>query len=146
MKDKRQGGKPDVPIHVYDSDYKYLYSFANQTEAFLYYGLKKGNLFNGKSFRLMPDGHYITKERLGRVGLARAVNIDSCKFCKTLPSDKPVEIYNRVGEKIGEFRSFRELAEITRIPYTTIMRYYRDDITNGGVRESIYRPLRIKLK
>ena len=80
MKDKRQGGKPDVPIHVYDSDYKYLYSFANQTEAFAYYGLKKGNLLGGKSFRLLSDSHYITKARLGRTGLMKAVNIDDCKI------------------------------------------------------------------
>lgn len=143
---KNRGGRPGKPIHVYDEKYNYLYSFANQSEAFKCYNLKEGNLFGGKIFRLMPNGHYITKERLGRVGLARAVNIDACKFCKTFPSDKPVEIYNRVGEKIGEFRSFRELAEITRIPYNTIIRYYRDDVKNGGVRESIDRPLRIKLK
>lgn len=142
----KKGGRPDVPIHVYDSNYKYLYSFANQSECTRYYNISKGNLFSGKSFRLMPDGHYITKDRIGRVGLMRAVNIDGCKFCKTLPSDKPVEIFNRLGDKIGEFRSFRELSEITRIPYSTIMRYYREDVKKGGVGESIDRPLRIKIK
>ncbi|MEI2296379.1 hypothetical protein [Sphingobacterium sp. ML3W] len=116
----KKGGKKEVPIYVYDENGKYLFAFANQTECFNYYGLSQGNLFGDKQYRLMPDGHYIAKYRIGRDGLREAILLDKNKFCKVLDGDFGVEIFNIKNEKIGEFRSFRELLEISDIPKSTL--------------------------
>src|SRR5690606_719961 len=70
-----KAGRPNMPIYVYDENYKYLYAFATKKDCEDYYGLKPGNLFQGHPYRLMEDGHYITPTKLGRNGLMRAINI-----------------------------------------------------------------------
>ncbi len=124
MENLRKSGKPEKKIYVYDSTGKYLYTFKNQTECTDYYGLKKGDLFGGKDYRLMSDGNYICSYRIGRDELKKRLIIDNNKFCKQLPKDNPVELFNILGDRIGEFRSFRELIEICGIPKATLKSFF----------------------
>lgn len=116
MRDKKK-------VFMYSESGNYLRSFESLTDCCDYYGLSKGNFFTNKEYRLMGDGNYITKERIGRKGLMEALLIDNNKFCKKLSNDYEVEVFNILGEKIGEFRSAREFIEITKINTQTMKNY-----------------------
>lgn len=124
LKVKNKSGRPSKKVYVYDGETgKYLRFFETQKECTDYYGLSKGNLFSGKDYRLMPDGNYICSYRIGRDDLFKQILIDNNKFCKKLPNDYSVEIFNIIGEKIGEFRSARELIELSNIGEVKIKNY-----------------------
>lgn len=123
----KKSGKPEIPVYHYGPPplHPFLTKFDSYTQARNYFGLKPGSLFStGDTFREMADGTFITKERIGRGGIIKARFIHNSVFCKKLPGDKPVEVLNALGEKIGEFRSLRELLSLCSIPKETIKSAY----------------------
>lgn len=123
-------GRKPTPIYLYDQECKLVLTFATKIECEKYFGLTKGNLFTGNdSFREMDCGWYISNKKMTANELKEAIFFHNSKFCKKISTDKPIEIYNALGEKIGEFRSFRELTEIGKIPYGTLYHSYITDTT-----------------
>ena len=113
-------GRPKTPVYQYDANGKYLQTFESRNAVFdKYYDGKKGNLFPNGIYKLLPDGTYATKERLGREGLRKAKKIMEDPFCDVKPF-KPVGMYNLKNEKIAVFSSVYIASLVTGINYSTI--------------------------
>jgi len=116
-------GRLKLKLYQYAADYSYLRSYESMSEVFdKYYDGKKGNLFyDNKDYRELPDGTFICKYRMGRLGLRVQVMIDKDPYCKEYKGDFPIEVFNRKGVKVAEFNSIRVCSEMTGIAYSDLI-------------------------
>jgi len=132
-------GKPKLELYQYSSEYKYLRSYESQQLVFdKYYDCKNGKLFyKNRDYRLLPDGTYICKYRMGRFGLRLQVMIDNDPYCKEYKDDFPIEVFNRKGVKVAEFLSVRVCSEMTGLSYNEVfakVQYYSHHPTKAKLR------------
>ena len=118
-------GREKKPIYQYSEDGKFLQEYESITQLREKYKITKGNMFGQgeyeRNYRKLPDGTYISTERLGRDGVKKIVRIDSCEFCTTkYKTSKIVEVYNLLGEKLAEFNSLATLCKMTNKPQATL--------------------------
>lgn len=114
-------GKPKVKIYQYSSEFKYMRSYESQSEVFnKYYDGKKGDLFQNKQYKELPDGTFVSWYKIGREGLRRHTRIDNCPFCTKNITDRSFSAYNLKGEKIATFSSIRVFQHMTNIPINTV--------------------------
>lgn len=111
-------GRPKIKVFQYSdsaSGHKYLRSYESIAEVFeKYYDGKVGKLLEENSpYKELPDGTYVCFERLGRLGLQKAIRRREDPTCNKRNDDKPIEIYNYFGEKVGEIVNVRVLLAIT---------------------------------
>lgn len=114
-------GRPKLKMYQYSSEGLYMRSYETQMEIFdKYYDGKKGELFMNKQYRELPDGTYVSWYRIGQKGLQRQIRIDNDIYCKHYKDDRPLSVYNILGEKIASFNSIRTCANMTGIRYSNI--------------------------
>ena len=118
-----RGGKPRLKIYQYDSDFKYMRAYDTQTEVFdKYYGKGiKGRLFTNEHYKALPDGTYVSTYRIGRKGLEYWTRVYTSVYCTKYKGDKPFSAYNFLGEKVATFSNVRVFAQMTSIPYDTVV-------------------------
>lgn len=118
-------GKPAIELYHYDTKengYRYLGKFISQVEVFkMYYDGKKGRLFNSNpEYRELPDGTYVTKERAGRNILPNLIRKYTDPLNWKKDGDKVIELFNDLGEKIGELANHRVLEALTNCSSQTL--------------------------
>lgn len=117
MKEVNKGGKPKIKQYQYsgaEENYRFLRVYESGTEVFeKYFDLKKGSLYNTNApYRELPDGTYISSHRIGRDGLKKAIRRYEDPTCTKRNDDKPIEIFNYFGEKVGEVSNVRVLKAV----------------------------------
>ena len=128
-------GRSKTPVYQYDAEGKYLQTFETRNAVFQkYYDGKKGDLFPNGVYKPLPDGTYVTKERIGRDGLLKAIAIENDPLCDE-KKDVPIAFYNRTGKKIAVFSSLHVAAQLTGKDYNLLRRnitrsqkYIRNDV------------------
>lgn len=113
-------GRPKIKLYHYDTKengYKFLGIFESQVEVFhMYYPSGgKGKLFTSNpEYRELPDGTYVTKERAGRNVIPNLVRKYTDPLNWKKDGDKVIELFNDLGEKIGEVANHRVLEALTK--------------------------------
>lgn len=118
-------GLPKIRLYHYDTKengYKYLNAFESQAEVFkMYYDGKKGRLFNtNPEYRELPDGTYVTKERTGKNILPNLIRKYTDPLNWKKDGDRVIELFNDLGEKIGELANHRVLEALTNCSLKTL--------------------------
>lgn len=105
-----------------ESGHKYLRSYDSMTEVFeKYYDGKVGRLYeDNKPYKEMPDGTFVSHYRIGREGLRRAIRLVEDPTLYKRNDDKPIYIYNSLGELVGEVANRRILEAITNTTINAI--------------------------
>lgn len=105
-----------------ESGHKYLRSYDSMREVFIkYYDCKIGRLYtDNKPYKELPDGTFVSDNRIGREGLRRAIRIAEDPTIYKRNDDKPVCIYNAIGELVGEVANRRILEAITNTTIASI--------------------------
>ena len=121
-------GKPNLELYHYDTKenrYKYLGKFTAMAEVFkMYYDGKKGSLFNSNpEYRQLPDGTYVTKQRTGVHVLPNLIRKYEDPLNIRRKGDKIIELYNDLGEKVGELANHRVLESLTKTSMETFKRH-----------------------
>lgn len=143
-------GKPKQKQYQYSSKedgFKYIRSYESATEVFnKYYNGKKGELYhNNKPYKELPDGTFIAPNRIGREGLRYCTRIFECPLVGDRKGDKVIEMYNILGEKIGEIKNRRVLEAIMGNKITSnavnisLHRNKRTTTTSIGVPSFVYK-------
>lgn len=107
-------GRPKRRIYQYSNDYKYMRFYETQMEVFnKYYDGKKGDLFQNKNYKELPDGTYVSWYKIGRVGLKYHIRRDNCPFITKNKTDRPFAAFNMDGEKVARFENIRVFKALT---------------------------------
>lgn len=133
-------GREKQKQHQYsdaESGHKYLRSYESASEVFeKYYDGKKGELYIGnKPYKELPDGTFVSYYRIGRQGLHESIRNNTDPTIYKRNDDKPVLIYNGLGELVGEVANIRILEAITetnRNAINSTMFYTKKNKTNFG--------------
>ncbi len=137
-------GREKQKLFLYDKNGKYLKSYESQQDLRNEYFPSEENkrpLFNSKKWKhfkydVLPDGCFYSNYRIGRENLLKFERISNSKYCfNNAKHDKPVEVFNLLHEKIGEFKSSYFAHLLTGETLVTI---YRDCKTGKGEPKSHY--------
>ena len=126
---KRSRTKPVFHYDTSENDYKLLSQFASAREVFkMYYGGKVGRLIQkGHSYKQLPDGTYVSFERLGRKGLRKLVRESTDPTIIRRKDDKEIELINGKGEVVGTVANKRILEALIGITKKSIESKLLDD-------------------
>ena len=124
-------GREKQRLFLYDSNGKYLRQYNSHSELRNDYFPNEENkrpLFNSKKWKhfkydVLEDGCFYSNYRIGRENLLKFERITNSKFCfNNAKHDKPVEVFNLMHEKIGEFKSLYFAHLLTGEPLSNIHR------------------------
>ena len=112
-----KGGRKTRPVYHYDTaenGYKYLGQFSGVREVFkMYFDGKVGRLVHiGWKYRKLPDGTYVSFERIGRDGLIKAIREQTDPTIVKRNGDREIELVNGKGEVVGVLANVRILESI----------------------------------
>jgi hypothetical protein len=120
-----------IKVYQYDKQGKYLRTYDSMREVTMkYFNNPHYPLFENKIhiggeikkriYDILPDDTYVVKKRIGRDKLLMEVKIDNDIYCKTYKADKPVEVFNLLGQKVAEFANIRVAESLTNIDRSTL--------------------------
>lgn len=116
-------GRPKIKIHQYDKDGKKIKMWEHMQALKNHYfkGAKYPMFVRNDVYHELPDGTYACKEAIGRDKLMKVIKINNSQFIdKERSTDKKVEVYNLLNEKIAEFKNIRIAVKMTGISQATI--------------------------
>lgn len=110
-------GKKTRPVYHYDTaenGHKYLGQFVSAAEVLkMYFDRKVGALVHaGWRYRKLPDGTYVSFERIGRNGLIKATREQTDPTIIKRNGDREIELVNGKGEVVGVLANVRILESI----------------------------------
>lgn len=116
---KGYSGRKKVKMYQYDSNGKYMRSYESQSEVReIYFKHIKGKrplLHRSNRYELLPDGTFISNERIGRDEILRLEKVKNCPFCRKQILEKSFSVYNLLGNKIGTFYSQGNASKLLNI-------------------------------
>lgn len=137
------GGKKELPVFHYESEdkgFKYLGKFASRAEVFkMYFDGKYGRLFEeGWDYKRLPDGSYVTRDKVGKEGLRHLIRITEDPTIYKRRDDKLIEITNHIGEVVGTVSNIRVLESIVNSDMSTIRASIRASAKEYSRRYKLY--------
>ena len=127
-------GRPKVKRYQYDKKGNFLQEFESESAVRKqYYSTDKGKrpIFGNypyqKEYVILPDGTYLTKERIGRVGIRDINKRINNEFLNISNDDKKVKATNLDNKVVATFANINLAAKMTNIPLGTI----HNQVTRG---------------
>jgi hypothetical protein len=120
-------GRPKVKRFEYDSNGKYIkeYDCENDVRKSHYPNdIGKRPLFTNKqlihNYHILPNGNFVTKERIGRKGIIEIQKRLNNDFIKIKNNDKNINVYNLDNKIIATFANIQIASKLSNIPIGTI--------------------------
>lgn len=144
---KKSPGRPKQKIYLYDSEGKFIKKYESTTE-FLKENfpddkgkrpIKNTRRWKLYNYDVLPNGNFFASYKIGREKLNQYEAIVNSKYCVNLTrTEKVVEAYNMLDEKIAEFKNAYIANLITGRPSSSIIRDCREKKGNKVLQKEIY--------